>query len=129
LVYLDSSAIVKLVVPEPESAVLHRFLANEPDWVSSALSSVEILRELRRREAAASQIEQTRELLARIALAPVDDRILAVAARMSPDALRSLDAIHLATAQSLFGIEAFVTYDRRQFAAAVAAGVPALSPT
>ncbi len=128
MVYLDSSAIVKLVVPEPESAALHRFLASEPEWVSSALSSLEVLRALQRREVADPQLERARELLARIALAPVDDRVLAVAARMPPSALRSLDAVHLATAQSLFGIEAFLTYDKRQLAAAVATGLPAISP-
>ena len=129
MVYLDSSAIVKLVVPEPESAALRRRLAREPDWVSSALAVVEVVRAIRRREATVRELEEAQELLARIALAPVDDSILGVAARMDPTALRSLDAIHVATAQSLFGLEAFVTYDVRQLAAAVVAGLPAISPT
>ena len=129
MVYLDSSAIVKLVVPEPESAALRRRLAKEPDWVSSALARVEVLRAMRRREATVRKLDEAQELLARIALAPVDDSILGVAARIEPSALRSLDAIHVATARSLFGLDAFVTYDVRQLAAAIVAGLPAVSPT
>ena len=129
MVYLDSSAIVKLVVPEPESAALRRRLAKEPDWVSSALAHVEVLRAMRRREATVRELDEAQELLARIALAPVDDSILGVAARIEPSALRSLDAIHVATALSLFGLDAFVTYDVRQLAAAIVAGLPAVSPT
>ena len=67
-------------------------------------------------------------MLSRIALVPLDDRVLGAAAEVGPAGLRSLDAIHLATALSLFGLDSFVTYDQRLFEAASAAGFRTMSP-
>ena len=128
MVYLDSSAIVKLVVHEPESDALRRELAHRPEWTSSALARVEVVRALRRADADAATLEYAAALLDRIALIAVDEGVLEAAAAVGPPALHSLDAVHLATANSLAGLEAFVAYDRRLLTAAGNAGLSALSP-
>ena len=128
MIYLDSSAIVKLVVPEPESRALRQQLAPTGDWISSALAQVEVLRAIRRRNVPDEAVRDAERMLSRIALAPLAEPILNAAATAQPSGLRSLDAIHLATALSLFGLDFFVTYDRRLLAAAAAAGLPAISP-
>ena len=126
--YLDSSAIVKLIVPEPESAALKRQLASTGDWISSALARVEVLRTLRRRNLPDEAVRNAEPMLERIAMMPLDDRVLSTAAELDPPGLRSLDAIHLATALSLFGLNALVTYDQRLLAAASAAGLRTMAP-
>ena len=128
VIYLDSSAIVKLVVAEPESAVLRGELAKHPEWVSSALARVEVLRALDRSEAPAATVRYAKEILDRIALVGLDEPILDAAATVGPPGLRSLGAVHLATAVSLAGLEAFVAYDRRLLSGAAAAGLVVLSP-
>lgn len=128
MVYLDSSAIVKLVVTEPESAALRRELASRPEWASSALARVEVFRALRRAAADATTLEYAAALLDRIALIAVDDGVLEAAAVAEPAALRSLDAVHLATASSLAELDAFVAYDRRLLTAAGDVGLSILSP-
>ena len=117
MIYLDSSALVKLVIAEPESAALRRFLAAEPDRASCSLARVEVLRAVRGHGAAA--LTRGRRLLKRLNLVAIDDELLESAAVLDPRVLRSLDAIHLAAAQ-LFGDEltALITYDRRMTAAA-----------
>lgn len=128
MLYLDSSAIVKLVVPEPESEALRQQLAPTGDWISSALARVEVPRALGRRSLTGASVRAAERMLSRIALVPLDDRVLGAAAEVDPPGLRSLDAIHLATALSLFGLDAFVTYDERLFAAAGAAGFRTMAP-
>lgn len=129
MVYLDSSAIVKLVVTEPESEALRRYLAVRENRVSSALVRVEVLRALRRSYGAAPPTPHRAEhVLEGIALVTVDEPVLLRAARLQPDRLRSLDAIHLATALSLEGLEAIVTYDRRLLDASAAAGLAVAAP-
>ena len=129
MVYLDSSAIVKLVVPEPESEALGRFLAGHEDRVASGLVRVEVLRALRRtRGGSRAALRRAEQVLEGIALVAVDEAILRDAAALGPGRLRSLDAIHLATALSLDGLEALVTYDLRLRAAAVEAGLKVESP-
>jgi hypothetical protein len=117
--YLDSSALVKLVVLEPESAALREFLRAHALRMSSALAEVEVPRALKRAGYGAAEERRATELLTRIALIEVDRRILRSAATLTPPDLRSLDAIHLATAlsvgQDLAGI---VTYDQRLSTAA-----------
>ncbi len=128
MLYLDSSAIVKLVLPEPESLGLRDFLAGDDDHVSSALARVEVLRTVRRVDSAENRLRDAERILARVSLVDLNEPLLAQASSLKPAGLRSLDAIHLATALSLDGLEAFVAYDRRLLAAANNAGLPTASP-
>lgn len=128
MIYLDSSAIVKLLLPEVESAALRLELARDRERCSSALVRVEVFRALRRANASFETLERAAAVLERIALMPLDDRVLSAAAELDPPGLRSLDAIHLATALSLFGLTSFVTYDQRLFAAASTAGLRPMAP-
>ena len=129
MVYLDSSAVVKLVVSEPESEALRRFLAAREERVASGLVRVEVLRALRRTHGdSRATLRRAEQLLEGIALIAVDEPILRDAAAVGPDRLRSLDAVHLATALSLDELEALVTYDVRLGAAAAQAGVDVVSP-
>ncbi|MGH7393340.1 MAG: type II toxin-antitoxin system VapC family toxin [Candidatus Rokuibacteriota bacterium] len=130
LVYLDASALVKLVVAEPESDALMEFLRARPDRVSSALSLVEVPRALRRARFGSPERQRARRLLARLALVDVDRRILGAAAAFESPELRTLDAIHLATALAVReDLSELVTYDRRLAMAAGRADVEVLSPS
>jgi uncharacterized protein len=125
--YLESSALVKLVVVEEESEALQDALLEWPRRVSSRLAVVEVLRTVRRRDGARESL--ARSVLARLALVVIGDRVLLAAAQLDPIGLRSLDAIHLATALRLrSGLGAFVSYDARQLEAAEALGLPVTSP-
>jgi predicted nucleic acid-binding protein len=127
--YLDSSAIVKLVVAEDESRALFEFMGRYRDRISSALARVEVHRALRRARATTGEMRRAERVLARIALLRIDDPILAVASRLSPSDLRSLDAIHVATALSVGdAVAGMVTYDERLARAATAARVQVYAP-
>jgi predicted nucleic acid-binding protein len=128
VIYLDSSALVKLVLREPESEALSHFLLSHPDRVSSALARVEVVRVVRRIARSAADIERASSVLERVALARLDDAVLASAARLEPAALRSRDAIHLATALSLAPLDAFVVYDVRLSDHARSLGLDVVSP-
>jgi predicted nucleic acid-binding protein len=127
VVYLDSSALVKLVVAEPESPALRRYLRRRPGRVSCALSRVEVVRAVRQhgREATA----RARLVLGRIRLLGIDDALLDAAAELQPGVVRSLDAIHLAAAHT-FGasLEELVTYDARMARAAEITGTRCAAP-
>ena len=126
--YLDSSAIVKLAVAEPESAALRRYLRRRRPLVSSALARAEVARALLPLGEQAARRGQ--EVLARLELIRVSDRILAAAGGLLPAELRTLDAIHLATAQHLGSdLARLVTYDERLRAAAQRAGCPVAAPS
>lgn len=128
MVYLDSSAIVKLVVPEPESQALRRYLTTRDERVTSGLARVEVLRALRRARGDERTLHQAEQVLERVALLAVDEPVLRSAADLEPGRLRSLDAVHLATALSLAGLEALVTYDLRLLDAAAEAGLAVAMP-
>jgi len=128
LLYLDSSALVKLVVAEPETPALLEFLAGWPHRVSSALARVEVLRAVKRTGAGPSVRRRAARILARVALIRVDDPVLATAVRLAPHELRTLDAIHLATARSLDDLAGIVTYDKRLGRAAARAHMSVWSP-
>ncbi len=128
MVYLDSSAIVKLVVPEIESHALRRYLAVRYDRVASGLVRVEVFRALSREHAGEPALHRAEQVLESIALVAIDEPVLRAAAHLEPERLRSLDAVHLATALSLEGLEAVVTYDHRLQHATVAAGLNATAP-
>lgn len=125
--YLDSSAIVKLTVREPESLALRRYLRRRRPLVSSALARTEVLRALL--TTGDEGMARGRSVLQRIDLVRVNDRILDVAGRLLPPELRSLDAIHLATARELEDeLRALVTYDDRMAAAARRPGYRVVQP-
>lgn len=125
--YLDSSAIVKLVIDEPESAALRRFLRRRRPLVSSALARTEVLRALLLEGEVG--ITRGRSVLARLDLIRVNDRVLSAAALLLPPDLRSLDAIHLATAQQLGGdLDQIATYDVRMISTAELLGLKTSSP-
>lgn len=125
--YLDSSAIVKLAVAEPESAALRRRLRRRRPLVSSALARTEVLRALLPGGPAATSAG--RAVLATLDLVRVNDRVLTDAGALEPADLRSLDAIHLATARR-FGTDLglLVTYDDRMLAAAAHLGIRTAAP-
>ncbi|MCA1570895.1 MAG: type II toxin-antitoxin system VapC family toxin [Chloroflexi bacterium] len=126
-VYLDSSAAVKLIVREAESAALERWLQPHDVLASSALLRTELLRAVRR--GAPRRIADARAALAAFTLRAVDDEILDAAGDLAPAFIRSLDAIHLATALRLAPeLDAIVTYDRRMIEGARAIGLPVASP-
>jgi predicted nucleic acid-binding protein len=126
--YLDSSAIVKLVVAEPESAALRRYLRRRQILVSSALARAEVARALL--PLGERAVRRGREALNGLELIRVSDRILAAAGALLPADLRTLDAIHLATALELGAdLARLVTYDERLRGAAHAVGCPLAAPS
>ena len=115
--YADTSALAKLILDEPESEALRTHIAVNGAPASSVIVTTELMRAVRRThpdlEAEASR------LLATIVLVDVERTLLLAAGRVEPAALRSLDAIHLATALSLgLDLDALVTYDARMAEAA-----------
>lgn len=125
--YLDASALVKLSLEEDHSAALRNATRGWSRLVSSRLAVVEVLRAARRRDPASEPT--AREVLAHAALVVPSDGILYAATTLRPLDLRSLDAIHLATALRLGpALAAFVSYDERQLEAAAALGLPVASP-
>ena len=127
ITYLDSSAIVKLVIREPESAALRRYLQDRSSLVSSALARAEVSRAVLAFGLSAQRAAQ--EVLGRIDLLRVNNRILSIAGTLEPASLRTLDAIHLASALSLEDtLNDFVCYDHRLTQAAANQGWPVKNP-
>ncbi len=133
LFYLDASALVKLVRTEPETGALLAFLA-DADLLSSEIVLTEVPRAIRRAAANDRALEplplmlRAEEILDAVALLPVDRTLLLAAGAFDEPVLRALDAIHLASAIDLSPIDAFVSYDQRQGAAARLAGLRTVSP-
>jgi uncharacterized protein len=124
--YLDTSAFIKLVRSEPESAALRRELAAS-ELLSSTLLTVEGRRAVRRYGELASK--RARAALTAITLVPLDQPILDAAAELDPTELRSLDALHLATAVSLGeDLGRLYCYDARLGDAARALGIEVAQP-
>jgi uncharacterized protein len=129
VIALDSSALVKLVLDEPESAALETWLSSPAPLsvTASDLVRVEVVRAVTR--AAPAGVPRARTLLAGLDLVPITPDLLEVAADLGPPSLRSLDALHLATALSLgSALDAFVVYDERLAQAATDAGLPVVAP-
>ena len=127
LTYVDSSAIVKLAVAEPESAALRRHLSRRQPIVSSALARTEVARALM--PSGPEAVARGELVLRRIQLLRVNDRVLGDAGQLTPVELRSLDAIHLASARRLgSSVIQIVTYDERMADAAMAGGWTVSSP-
>jgi predicted nucleic acid-binding protein len=133
LLYADASALVKLIRNETESGALRAYV-QDADLVSSELVLAEIPRAVRRAAALDPGLpldlllDRTGELVGAVALRPLDRASLAAAGALTEPALRALDAIHVATAVDLHPIDAFVTYDERQAAAARLAGLRTMAP-
>ncbi|MGI8728687.1 MAG: type II toxin-antitoxin system VapC family toxin [Solirubrobacteraceae bacterium] len=134
LFYADASALVKLVRDEPESVALRAFFS-EADLVSCELVLTEVPRAIRRAALHDPRLpldvlaERVAELLDALALLPLDRGLLAAAGALAEPALRALDAIHVAAAVELGPLDAFVSYDERQAAAARIAGLRTVQPT
>jgi predicted nucleic acid-binding protein len=130
MLYLDTSAVVKLIRREPETDALADWLDDHQPtpWVSSTLVEVELPRAVRRTDS--SLLSRVPAVIARIARYNIDDVVRAAAAAFPDPELRSLDAIHLATATAIFArsLIAFVCYDQRLLSAAAAVGLPVQSP-
>jgi predicted nucleic acid-binding protein len=129
VIYLDTSAFVKLVRAERETPALEGFLRSRPGvrLVSSALLVVETRRAVLRH--APDQLARTDLLLTRVDQVGVNRPVLEAASRLPDPALRSLDAIHLATALQLGrDLDALVTYDGRLAAAAERQRLPVIMP-
>jgi uncharacterized protein len=126
--YLDSSAIVKLAVREAESDALRKYLRRRRPLISSALARTEVLRALL--PGGELALASGRRVLNRVDLVRINDRVLSLAATLLPIDLRSLDAIHLATATRLGAdLGDVVTYDARMATAANAMGFRVSAPS
>ncbi len=129
MIYLDTTALVKLLFDEPESVALANWLTLKTTVakVTSDISLVEVMRTCRRIDE--PLVEGARRLLDGIDLVPLNHTIIQQAAALTSHELRSLDAIHLASALSLRDdITDFVAYDPRLCSAAAKVGLPIVSP-
>ena len=125
--YMDSSAIVKLAVREPESAALRRYLRRKRPLVTSALARTEVARALL--PLGPEAVARGEQVLRTLDVVRINDQILKHAGSMQPLDQRSLDAIHLATAIALGEDLARVcTYDSRMGTSAVALGLAVVAP-
>jgi hypothetical protein len=129
VLYLDSSALVKLVIAEPESQALAQWLAERADLplVSSALHRSEVPRAIWRADP--SGLPRSLRQMRGVQKVNVTTAILDSSAAIPPQTLRAADAIHLASALGIRrDLTAFVAYDKRLLAAARDAGLPTASP-
>jgi predicted nucleic acid-binding protein len=124
--YVDASALVKLVLDEAESPALLRWYVEAERLVTSRVGVVETVRASSRRDHDAARRNR---VLTDVEVYELDDSIANAAAVLPPPQLRTLDAIHLATAMALLpDLDAFVTYDDRLAEAARAIGLPVVRP-
>ncbi|HZI98978.1 MAG TPA: type II toxin-antitoxin system VapC family toxin [Actinomycetales bacterium] len=129
MIYLDSSALLKLVVDEPESTALRAWLSDRPDAprISSQIAKIEVVRACRRGHASA--LPAARTLLSGLDLIPLTSGVVDAAMDVGQPALRSLDAIHLASALPVReDLTAFVAYDLRLADAAAAVALDVVRP-
>lgn len=127
-VYVDTSALGRVLLTEPDEPAIKRSLADYDKIVSSRLLQVE----LRRLAFRKNLLNATAELLAEVALISMNELILTASETLSPSAVGTLDAIHLATAVSLSKageLNALMTYDKQLAAGAQAHGITVLSPS
>ncbi|MBJ7289469.1 type II toxin-antitoxin system VapC family toxin [Williamsia sp.] len=130
MIYLDTSALVKLVVREQETDSLTRWLVGRPgeSAVTSALGSVELMRTASR-AGGPGLTERARGVIDLLDIIPISDRVIALAETIGPATLRSLDAIHLASAAQIRSeLTAVVAYDHRLLEGCRALDYPTESP-
>jgi predicted nucleic acid-binding protein len=133
LFYLDASALVKVVAGEQGAEDLAAYLEGV-ELTSSELVLAEVPRALRRKAVGTpgfpleAVLERAGAFIDSLGLRPVDDALLIGAGMLAEPALRSLDAIHVATALHLYPLDAFITYDKRQAAVARLAGLRTVAP-
>ena len=125
--YADSSALVKLVLDEPESAALERFVGDPVALITSELAIVEVRRAVRIADPAWNAAVEAEELLTSLELVSVSTHVLRRASELASLELRTLDAIHVASAERV-GAGSVVTYDRRLAEAAERLGLTVSSP-
>ena len=117
---------MKLAVEETESAALLEAIAGHGPYLTSVVGEIETLRACRRAEVPFEQVDELRAGLVVVAL---DDEVRQLASEVGSPTLRTLDAIHLATALSLGeDLDSLVTYDLRLAQAAADASIPVISP-
>ena len=127
MIYVDTSALLKLLWVEQGSAEMADFVADRTDLTSSSLVVVEMRRGTARADSSA--LPRADVLLTRVALVAVSDAVLESASRLPDPRLRSLDAIHLATALMLVEeLEVLLSYDDRLLDAAAAHDLPVAAP-
>jgi predicted nucleic acid-binding protein len=127
--YLETSALVKLIVIERETSALRTYLREFADDVrfTAALTRTELLRAVRR-SGSSELAGHAHRVLGRLDLITLTNRLLDEAGSIGPPELRTLDAIHLAAARTAPALRGFITYDLRLAAAAEAVGVRVASP-
>ena len=129
MIYLDAAAVVKLVHAEPETPALRAWLDERADigWTSSVLVEIESFRAIARyAPTAVARLPAVLDLIDLVGLTP---RIRALAQAVEPATVRSLDAVHLATAlHRRSALTSFVTYDKRLLDAGRAADLPVSAP-
>jgi uncharacterized protein len=127
LIYLDSSAFVKLVLAEPETPALLVALEGVERLVASEILEIEVLRATRR---GGGDITAARNQLAAVRMLPLSSETRRRASELDPPSVRSLDAIHLATALGLGErLDGLYTYDERMALAALDAGLNVQAPS
>jgi predicted nucleic acid-binding protein len=129
MIYLDSSALVKLALAEPESAALTDYLGKHRGQalVSSTLHRAEVMRAIWRAEPGA--LPRAQRIVRRIALVSLSHELLDNAGTQAPASLDTAAAIHLASALAIKrDLTAFVCYDRQLLEAAEGVGLPVVSP-
>lgn len=127
MIYLDTSALLKLIKPEPGSDAMAAYLSDRTELVSSTLLAVEARRGILR--GVPELLPRLDILLTRVDYVAVSDPVIESASRLPDPHLRSLDAIHLATALLIReDVEVLLTYDERLAAAAKTYGIPTAAP-
>jgi uncharacterized protein len=128
-IYVDTSALVKLVVVEAESAALRSYFEDfaHDSVFAAALARTELVRSVARL-GSIEIIETARLVLTKLDLVTLNLALLDAAATIAPLEPRTLDAIHLAAARTAPDLRALVTYDNHLAQAAAAAGIAVVSP-
>lgn len=129
MIYIDSSALLKVVIAEPETGALHDWLADcgPTPLATSTLAAVEVIRACRRR--APDAVNDAEGLLASVDMIPITAEVIDGAKKVGQPAFRSLDAIHLASALTLGeDLSSFVVYDLRLGVEAERLGLATVAP-